>query len=50
MEGRKLPLTITEEMAKEDPFYDLSFKKGKDLGLEAVDEDLTIIIYKYICN
>ncbi len=30
MEERKIPLTITEEMAKEDPFYDLGFKKGKE--------------------
>ncbi|WP_051654152.1 hypothetical protein [Persephonella sp. KM09-Lau-8] len=29
MEERKMPLTITEEMAKEDPFYDLGFKKAK---------------------
>ncbi|WP_029520808.1 hypothetical protein [Persephonella sp. IF05-L8] len=28
MEERKMPLTITEEMAKEDPFYDLGYKQG----------------------
>ncbi|WP_155810578.1 hypothetical protein [Persephonella sp. KM09-Lau-8] len=30
MEERKMPLTITEEMAKEDPFYDLGYKKGQE--------------------
>ncbi len=34
MEERKMPITITEEMAKKDPFYDLGFKKGKQEGLQ----------------
>ncbi len=29
-----MPITITEEMAKKDPFYDLGFKKGKQEGLQ----------------
>ncbi len=34
MEERKLPLTITEEMVKKDPFFDIGFKKGKEEGLQ----------------
>jgi hypothetical protein len=38
MEGRKMPLTITEEMIKQDPFFELGLerglKEGKKLGLK----------------
>jgi len=34
MEERKMPITITEEMAKKDPFYDWGFKKGVETGLK----------------
>ncbi|WP_457624212.1 hypothetical protein [Persephonella sp.] len=42
MEERKLPLTITEEMAKKDPFFDLGFKKGK----EEAKKEAIVSIYK----
>ena len=32
-----MPLTITEEMVKEDPFYNLGYKKGQE---EAKREDI----------
>jgi len=38
MEGRKMPLTITEEMIKQDPFFEMGLerglKEGKKLGLK----------------
>jgi predicted transposase YdaD len=38
MEGRKMPLTITEEMIKQDPFFELGLerglKEGEKRGLE----------------
>jgi len=38
MEGRKMPLTITEEMIKQDPFFEMGLKrgleKGKEIGLK----------------
>ena len=42
MEGRKLPLTITEEMAKEDPFYDLGFKKAKKEDIKKLYQKLKL--------
>ena len=29
-----MPLTITEEMAEKDPFFEMGFKKGKQKGLQ----------------
>ncbi len=29
IEERDMPLIITEKMAKQDPFYEIGFKKGK---------------------
>ncbi len=34
VEGRKMPLTITEEMIKQDPFFEMGLKKGKEIGIE----------------
>ncbi len=40
MEERKLPLTITEEMAKQDPFYDLGYKKGKEEAKKEIAKNM----------
>ncbi|WP_051654665.1 hypothetical protein [Persephonella sp. IF05-L8] len=40
MEERKMPLTITEEMAKEDPFYDLGYKKGKEEAKKEIAKNM----------
>ncbi len=40
LEERKMPLTITEEMAKEDPFYDLGFKKGKEEAKKEIAKNM----------
>ena len=42
MEERKMPLTITEEMAKEDPFYDLGFKKAKKEDIKKLYQKLKL--------
>jgi hypothetical protein len=34
VEGRKMPLTITEEMIKQDPFFEMGLEKGKEIGLK----------------
>jgi len=34
VEGRKMPLTITEEMIKQDPFFEMGLKRGKEIGLK----------------
>jgi len=34
MEGRKMPLVITEEMMKQDPFFEMGLKEGEKRGIE----------------
>ncbi len=29
-----MPLTITEEMIKQDPFFEMGLKRGKEIGLK----------------
>jgi len=42
MEERDMPLTITEEMAKEDPFYDWGFKKAKEEDIKKLYQKLKL--------
>ena len=35
-----MPLTITEEMAKQDPFYDLGYKKGKEEAKKEIAKNM----------
>jgi predicted transposase/invertase (TIGR01784 family) len=34
MEVRKMPLVITEEMMKQDPFFEMGLKEGEKRGIE----------------
>ncbi len=45
MEEKKMPLVITEEMAKQDPFYDLGYKKGKEEGKEEAKKEIAKNMY-----
>jgi len=40
VEERKMPLTITEEMIKQDPFFEMGLERGKELGQKLLTERL----------
>jgi len=41
-----MPITITEEMAKKDPFYDLGFKKGLQKGKQEGLQEAVVRLYE----
>ncbi len=44
VEGRKMPLIITEEMIKQDPFFEMGLKKGKEIGLKEGEKRMKKIL------